>query len=329
MEISFVNMRINKDKALYRKMDIRMKTVEKTLRKTDKEFQGIKREHSDIKNDLAEIKCRLQMNNGSDLKIDSTKDYQILKQKSEEQEHKIEALHSELKEKQICHEEDMRKLRTHITELEQQNEIYSRRKEANASNQEVKEDQDLVYKLRCENKELKLAYKKLNESFKRSEESTVQEIQTKLKEAIEMNDALQYENSILIDKNEKLKSEAEYNLSFAELQEYENRNLQQGNEIDRLQLGLWESQNMFQKHCSEFNKLEYNLQREIEKADIIKKDKLFTEEALRCLTKESAMILSEAVKKLAEFENRIRHTFDYDKKGSQVRPIITNCNVTN
>ena len=241
VEISFVNMRINKDKALYRKMDIRMKTVEKTLRKTDKQFQCIKLEHSGIKNDLADIKCKLQMKNGSDLKSDSTKDYQVLKQKSEEQEHKIEALHSELNDKQIRYEEDTRKLRTRITELEQQNEIYSRRKEGNASNQEVKEDKDLVNKLLCENKELTLAHEKLNESFKRLKESTVQEIQIKLKEATEMNDALHYENSVLTDKIEKLKLEAENNPSLLELQEYENRNLQQENEIDHLQLGLRES----------------------------------------------------------------------------------------
>ena len=336
VEISFVNMRINKDKALYRKMYIRMKTVEKMLRKTDKEFQGIKREHSDMKNDLAEIKFRLQLKNGSDLKSDSTKEYQILKQVSKEQEDKIEALHSELKENQIHYEEDTRKLRTRITELEQQNEVYSRRKQANASNQEVKEDKGLVNELRCENKDLMLAYEKLNENFERLKESTIQETQTKLKEATEMNDALQFENSKLTDKYEELKSEAKKDQAFAELQEYENGNLQQENEIDRLLLELRESdrqlketENMLQKHYSDINKLENNLQRETEKADIIKKDKLFTEEALRCLTKDSAMILSETVKSLADFQNKLRHTFDYDKNGSEVRPIISNCNVTN
>ena len=336
VEISFVNMRINKDKALYRKMYIRMKTVEKTLRKTDKEFQGIKREHSDMKNDLAEIKCRLQMKNGSDLKSDSTKEYQILKQVSKEQEHKIQELHSELKENQIRHEEDTRKLRIRITELEQQNEIYSRCKQANASNQEVKEDKDLVNKLRCENKDLVLAKKMLTEKLERLKESTVQETQTKLKEATEMNDALQFENSKLTDKCEKLKSEAKKYPAFAELQEYENENLQRESEIDRLRLELRESdrelketENMLQKYYSDINKLENNLQRETEKADIIKKDKLVTEEALRCLTKDSAMILSETVKSLADFQNKIRHTFHYDKNGSEVRSIISNCNVTN
>ena len=266
---------------------------------------------------MAEIKCQLQLKNGSDLKSNSTKDYQILKQNGEKQEHQIEALHSELNEQQIRHEEDTRKLRTRITELEQQNEIYSKRKEANASNQEVKEDKDLVN-----------AHEKPNESFKRSEESKVQEIQTKLKEATEMNVALQYEN-------DKLKSEAEDNTSFAALKEYENRNLQQENEIERLQLGLRESdrerketQNMLQKLYRRINNLENNLQGETEKADIIKQDKLFTEEALKCLTKDSAMILSEAVEKLEDVQTKIRHTFNHDKNGSQVRPIISNCNVT-